>query len=132
MRFADLASHRLEGLSGRLRAVALWESEAEPVVVAARNQMDVHMRDLLAGRLPVSDIHTHRLDGQRTVPERAVQIGGNSPEPCEAGSIELRDQRRVGTWYHQEMTGLDWADVHECHDQIVLMDVGRRCGAADD
>src|SRR5579863_9672930 len=91
---SNVISYRLEFRPTWFGAVAGREAKPEPIASAARDEMDVNVRHLLAGGVPVRYIHAHRLHRERGRSQRAIEIRRYRPEPREDVVIQFCDECR--------------------------------------
>src|SRR5207247_2075823 len=128
----DFFRRAIEFCSFRRPAVAASSPDPESVPAESRQHVEVHVEDLLAGRLPVREPQVHRLARQSAAPERRGDLPGGFQDGSRAVLRKVFEVCGMGLWNHKGVARDHRADVQECERSLVLVDDARGCLSLDD
>ena len=115
---SDRTGSVVEGLSRGKLPIAVGESEAEAVVVIARNEVDVEVECLLPGGLSIGDNPVDAIASQSLVESPRDPVC-DCEEPGGDRVVQVGDARCVGCGNEQGVAVVDRLDVQERHYGVI-------------
>jgi hypothetical protein len=131
-RLPDVHSYLIQhGPPGKAKVLGT-KAKAESIPLKAGDDMQVDVKDLLTGDVPICEEEVHPFAAYARTPDRIRQHHGHLEHVTACPSVEVSQIGGVDARHDEQVPGVDRLDVHEGHDLVVGINQAGRCFSPDD